>query len=97
MCRHRVTVSARSWYEIPPADVPMTNRFKITVDRELCLGSGVCIMYSPQTFAHDAEAKATVVNPQGNSLAAVQISVEACPTGALQLIFDDQNDPVIDL
>jgi len=28
----------------------------IAVDRELCLGSGMCIVYAPATFAHDDAA-----------------------------------------
>ena len=32
----------------------------VEVDRDLCMGSGVCIAYAPATFAHDAETKAVV-------------------------------------
>ena len=37
----------------------------IVVDRELCMGSGMCIVYAPGTFAHDDETKAIVVDPDG--------------------------------
>jgi ferredoxin len=57
----------------------------IGVDRELCMGSGMCMVYAPATFAHDGEAKAVVVDPSGDDVDAVQAAVEACPTRALRL------------
>ena len=38
--------------------------WSIVVDRECCMGSGVCVMYAPGTFAHDDQAKAIVPRPQ---------------------------------
>ena len=57
----------------------------ITVDRDLCLGSGMCTVYAPNTFAHDAEAKAIVVDPEGDSLDAITTAVQGCPTSALTI------------
>jgi ferredoxin len=64
----------------------------IAVDRELCMGSGMCIVYAANTFAHDDETKAIVVDPTGDSIEAIRIAVEACPTGALRLITEDEGD-----
>jgi ferredoxin len=58
---------------------------RLTVDRELCLGSGLCIVYAPNTFAHDEQAKAVVVNPDGDSIDAIRTAVSACPTSAIHL------------
>lgn len=49
------------------------------------MGSGMCIMYAPATFAHDHETKAVVVDPGGDALENIRTAVEACPTGALTL------------
>jgi len=57
----------------------------ISVDRELCMGSGVCIMYAANTFAHDNATKAVVVDVSTDSVESIQAAVEACPTGALML------------
>ena len=46
----------------------------IVVDRELCMGSGMCIVYAANTF----------------SLEAIRIAVEACPTGALCITSDEE-------
>jgi ferredoxin len=58
----------------------------IAVDRDVCIGSGSCVLYAPATFSQDAEAKAVVTDPQGHELDSVRIAVDACPTQALALI-----------
>jgi ferredoxin len=57
----------------------------IIVDRELCMGSGMCIVYAPATFAHDDETKAIVVDSAGDPIEAIRNAVQACPTGAITL------------
>jgi ferredoxin len=64
---------------------------RIVVDRELCMGSGMCIVYAPGTFAHDAETKAIVVDPQGDPIDAIRNAVQACPTSAIRLENDAEN------
>jgi len=58
----------------------------ITVDRDRCMGSGMCLVYAPGTFEHDEHTKAIVVDPAGDPIESIRTAVEACPTGALQLI-----------
>ena len=58
---------------------------EISIDHELCLGSGMCVVYAPNTFAHNELAKAIVVNPEGDSIEAIRTAVEACPTSAISL------------
>jgi ferredoxin len=62
----------------------------IVVDRERCMGSGLCVMYAPATFTHDDEAKATVVDPAGDPIDAIRTAVEACPMGALRLVLEGE-------
>ena len=57
----------------------------IVVDRELCMGSGMCIVYAPGTFAHDDETKAAVTDPNGDPIDAIRNAVQACPTSAIHL------------
>jgi ferredoxin len=63
----------------------------IFVDRELCMGSGMCIVYAPNTFAHDDETKAVVVDPAGDPIDAVRNAAQACPTSAITLVTDDRD------
>lgn len=58
----------------------------IGVDRDTCIGSGMCTVYAPATFTQDDEAKAVVVDPAGDDPEAVRTAVEGCPTHALTLI-----------
>ena len=58
---------------------------KIVIDRELCMGSGMCIVYAPGTFAHDDETKAIVVDPSGDPIEAIRNAVQACPTSAIRV------------
>jgi len=60
----------------------------VVVDRELCIGSGVCVVYAPGTFTHDDEAKAIVVEEPSDPVKAVRSALSSCPTAALQLTED---------
>jgi ferredoxin len=66
-----------------------SGRLDVRIERELCTGSGVCIAYAPATFAHDAETKAVVLDPAGDSGAAVRAAAEGCPTGAI-VVSDEE-------
>ena len=70
----------------------MTPTWSVLVDRDLCMGSGMCIVYAPNTFEHDDETKAVVVDPAGDPIDAIRNAVQACPTSALRLVTDDEND-----
>jgi ferredoxin len=58
---------------------------EVTVDRDRCIGSGMCSVYAPGTFTQDGEAKVVVIDPSGDPVEAIDTAVEACPTGAIQL------------
>jgi len=62
---------------------------EIKVDRDLCMGSGMCIVYAPGTFAHDDETKAVIVDPTDDPIESIRNAVQACPTSAISLT-DDQ-------
>ncbi len=57
----------------------------VVIDRDLCLGTGLCVVYAPQTFAHDDETKAVLQDPPHDAEGDVATAVEACPMGALAL------------
>ena len=63
-----------------------TPAWTITVDRDRCMGSGMCLVYAPGTFEHDEHTKAIVVDSaKKDTIEAIRTAVEACPTGALTL------------
>ena len=63
---------------------------EIKVDRDLCMGSGMCIVYAPGTFAHDDETKAVVIDPAGDPIEAIRNAVQACPTSAITLVTENE-------
>ena len=62
----------------------------VTVDRDCCIGSGMCVIYAPGTFDQDATAKAVVRDPVTDGLDAIRTAVEACPTRALSLVSENE-------
>ncbi|HEY3879547.1 MAG TPA: ferredoxin [Trebonia sp.] len=62
----------------------------IRVDRDICMGSGQCCFYAPNTFDQDDETIAIVIDPQGDPAGAIETAVKSCPTGALS--FDEDPD-----
>jgi ferredoxin len=59
---------------------------EIIVDRDVCMGSGMCCMYASNTFDIDDEAKSFVKDAHGDPVDMIRTAIEACPTGALSLI-----------
>lgn len=68
----------------------MSTAWSVTVDRDVCIGSGSCVLYAPATFTQDDEAKAVVLDHSTDSLESVRTAVEACPTRALTLSTTDE-------
>lgn len=63
---------------------------EIRVDRTLCMGSGQCCWYAPNTFDQDDETVAIVIDPQGDPEEAITAAVKGCPTGALSLVENEE-------
>ena len=57
---------------------------RIVVDREVCMGAGVCEMTAPDVFELDDDGVLQVREP--TDLADVETAVRVCPTVALQLV-----------
>jgi len=58
---------------------------EIKVDRDVCMGSGQCSIYAPNTFDHDDDGIAFVVDQNGDSDDAVANAVTGCPTQAISV------------
>jgi ferredoxin len=63
-----------------------TGHREIRVDRTLCMGSGQCSWYAPNTFDQDDETIAIVIDPQGDPKDAIKNAVDSCPTRALSIV-----------
>jgi ferredoxin len=63
-----------------------TTQREIRVDRTLCMGSGQCCWYAPNTFDQDDETIAIVTDPEGDPDEAITTAVESCPTQAISIV-----------
>ena len=59
---------------------------EIRVDRTLCMGSGQCSWYAPNTFDQDDETIAIVTDPEGDPEEAIKTAVVSCPTQAISIV-----------
>jgi len=64
---------------------PASKNPEIRIDRSLCMGSGQCSWYAPNTFDQDDETIAIVTDPGGDSLEAIAAAADYCPTRAISI------------
>jgi ferredoxin len=67
-----------------------TARREIRIDRSLCMGSGQCSWYAPNTFDQDDETIAIVIDQHGDPAEAIQTAVRSCPAQAISIIADSR-------
>jgi ferredoxin len=60
--------------------------YRIEIDRSVCMGSGVCVVYAAETFDIDDETKSVVQDAAGNPQAQIEAAVAGCPTGAITFV-----------
>lgn len=60
-------------------------KYRIKVDRDLCIGAASCVALAMKTFALDSENKAMVIAEDGDGAEAIKLAAESCPTKAIIL------------
>jgi ferredoxin len=65
--------------------VESTVHREIRVDRSLCMGSGQCLWYAPNTFDQDDNTVAVVIDQHGDPEEKIQTAVDSCPTQAISI------------
>ena len=61
------------------------SKLKITVDRDTCIGDGLCCDDAPETFEMDDEQKATVKCPVGDDRDTIIEAAGNCPVDAIRV------------
>lgn len=56
----------------------------VKIDRDACIGCGVCTTICPEVFELDDEGKAIIVKNANLSLNCVDEAIENCPTTAIK-------------
>ena len=60
-------------------------KYKIEIDRTLCVGDGACCNDAPKTFEMDGDSIAAVVSPEGNTPEEILNAAQSCPVDAIIL------------
>lgn len=61
---------------------------KLHADREVCVGSGMCVLRLPEVFDQSEDDGRVVIRcaqPDAGQAAEVLEAVDACPSGALRV------------
>lgn len=65
---------------------------EIRVDRSLCMGSGQCLWYAPNTFDQDDNTVAVVIDQHGDPEEKIQTAIDSCPTQAISIVPTGEPD-----
>ncbi len=62
-------------------------KYRIEIDREACVGDGLCVDEAPGTFEMDDEEIAVVIDAEGDDPETILAAAEACPSEAI-ILYD---------
>ena len=63
---------------------------QISIDRELCMGSGNCSFWAPGVFDLDDEGIAVVIDPRAQPDEKIVLAAQGCPTQAISVWRGDE-------
>lgn len=83
-------------------------KYKVKVDRDLCIGAATCVILAPKTFELDSEGKAVILKKDGTKTSdfvkgediedtdeTVLYSAKSCPVDAIIIVeVDDQGKEI---
>ncbi|RMF76919.1 MAG: ferredoxin [Planctomycetota bacterium] len=69
-------------------------KYRIEIDRELCIGDSLCVTEAENTFEMDDEDKAVVINPAGDPDECIKCAAESCPVDAIFLYDAETGEKV---
>jgi ferredoxin len=64
-------------------------KYKLEVDRDACIGDGLCADEAPGTFEMDDEDKAIIINEEGDSPETILEASQSCPSDAI-IVYDKE-------
>ncbi len=77
-----------------PSGPVTVKKYKVWVDRDLCIGAATCVAVAPKTFILDGEAKAVILeSATEDEVATIIDGAKACPVAAI-IIEDEKGNRV---
>ncbi len=70
------------------------SKYKIEIDRDLCIGDGACVGEAPEAIEMDDENIAIVRDPGGNSDEEILQAAQVCPVDAIILTDNESGEKV---
>jgi ferredoxin len=61
---------------------------EITINRDVCIGSGNCAFWAPGVFDLDADGIAIVLDAAAQPVEQIRLAAEGCPTQAITVVSD---------
>lgn len=72
----------------------MTERWRVTVDRRVCVGSGLCAGLAPEAFRLDPARRSHPVPGVAEASERVREAAEMCPVEAIAIVRADTGEAV---
>jgi ferredoxin len=63
----------------------MERELCITVDHDLCMGNGQCVLLAPEVFRHNENRQSEVIDSAGAPAEQIIQAAGFCPTGAISV------------
>lgn len=57
----------------------------LVVDKDKCIGCGLCVTLAQKTFKLDKDNKAEVIDPPTDDAKTIQEAIDCCAVGAITL------------
>lgn len=64
-------------------------KLKICIDREQCIGDGLCVNEAPETFELDDDQKAFLLDGPGDDLENILAAAQSCPLDIITVEVSD--------
>jgi ferredoxin len=72
----------------------MGDRWRVEVDRSVCISAGFCASSAPQSFRLDAARQSHPVEEETDASEMVLAAAETCPVEAILIQMAETGDPV---
>ncbi|MFF2811729.1 ferredoxin [Streptomyces sp. NPDC058000] len=72
----------------------MAERWRVAVDRRVCIGSGLCAGIAPERFRLDAARQSHPVEPETEAADGVLAAAEGCPVEAITITAAEGGEAV---
>lgn len=83
-------------------------KYRVKIDRLLCIGAASCVALEPKVFALDSEAKAVLTDPSDpekqyqeysyevdeNEAEMIIMAAKSCPTNAISVIDEETGQQI---